>query len=353
VLKKKLLTLSTAALMMGGLVGCGADDNNFQTQNDDDARPLGYYSNENNSRNLTNENRNRYRINDNDGPLTEIMDRTGNDEDNNTRNRNNNTTLRNRDDNRTGVNRNRQDRGFGTLGNDRNNRNNTHYGTTNNNDQNRTGIQGTNNRNRGGIFGIGNDRNNGGTLGTLDDNRNNNGIFGNDNNRGTNGASINNVDQNRNGARNNTQGANRQSTADRNYHGHINDANVGNDRAKSSAFYNNYNGDLANKIVQRAEKIKNVDDAHAVVMGDNIVIAIDTNDKNDRDVNNQVRNAVESLTKGKDVRVVSDEATYSRVRDLDNNIRNGRTTDTINADFEDLFENIGETIRRPFQTNNR
>jgi len=345
VLKKKLLTLSTAALIMGGLVGCGVDDNNYQTQNDNDARPLGYYSNENNSRNLTNENRNRYRVNDNDGPLTEIMDRNGNGEDNNTRNRNNN--LGNRDTNRKGANNGRQDRGYGALGN---NRTNNHYGTTNNNDQNRTGIFGNNNRNRGGIFGNGDNRNNGGTLGTLDNNRNNNGIFGNDNNRNLNGTD---AGTNRNGARINNYKANGHGTADRNYHGHINDVTSGNDRAKSSGFYNNYNGDLADKIVQRAEKVNNVDDAHAVIMGEDIVIAIDTNDKNDRNVNNQVRNAVESLTKGKDVRVVSDEATYSRVRDLDNNIRNGRTPDTIHEDFRDLIENIGETIRRPFQNNNR
>jgi spore cortex protein len=294
----------------------------MDTRYNDNARPIGYYSNEdNNGQNQgTNRGRNGYEVTDNDGPLTEIMDRTVGDNDNNNNNQGNNRT--NNRNNRTNNNRD-----FGALGTDRERTNNDNRYTTNN--KYMSGDRYGSNRQ-----GVVNDNNRGfGALGT--DNRTNN---GND---------LNPFNDGKDTLKNNTHGK-----SDTNYHGHLNDTN---NRARSSAYNNNnnYNGDLVNKIVDRVEKVKNVDDARAVIMKNDVIIAIDTNDKNDRNVQNEVKNAVESLTKGKDVRVVTDEGTYSRVRDLDNNIRNGVTPDTIDADMNDLFENVGETIRRPFQNNNR
>lgn len=260
-MRKQFLTFSATALLLGGLVGCNTNEGAMD--NNENVRPFGYYSNEGDNRNTDDRNGNAYILDDNDGPLTEMMDR-------NTRN------------NRT---------------------HNTRYGALNRKEgnQNREGnIEEINDHER---YIIGDDGDK-------------------DNHHGTN---------------------------DLNYHGHLNDED---NTAKSTGYYNNYDGSLAERITERVEGIANVDDVRTVIMGDTILVAIDTNDRNDVNVPDKVRRAVEPLAKGRNINVVTDETTYSRVRNLDNDIRQGNRRETIEADMKDLFRNVDETLRRPFTDNN-
>jgi spore cortex protein len=307
--------------MMGGLVGCaGNNDSAMDTRYNDTARPFGYYSNEN-----TNRNGNARTMTDNDGPITEMLDRTGDNNDRGARTDKNRNTNRNNN--------------FGTLGNNRDSQ--ARINRTNDTQLNNNFFSGLRNNPHYGMYGTN-------SFGTAGAGRT--GTYGavpftqGNNNYATPGNPY--AQQGNRTLTNNGHGY-----ADTNYHGHINDTT---DRARSSAYYNNYNGELTDRIVERVERIKNVEDAHAVTMGDNVLVAIDTNDDNDKNVINKVEKTVKSLANGKDVRVVTDEATYTRVRDINNDMRNGETTrDTIDNDLGDLFENIGQTMRRPFQTNNR
>ncbi|WP_078545379.1 YhcN/YlaJ family sporulation lipoprotein [Litchfieldia alkalitelluris] len=386
-MKKTLFTLSATAIMMGGLVGCAGNNDAMDTNyNTNATRPIGYYSNENTERNG-----NARTLTDNDGPITEMLDRAG-DRDNNRGARTNRTlNERNWGTNNTGdVNHRRNNTGIFSNRNENNNgllgRNNHNYRNGNGvlDNDNNTGIFGTNN-NRTNNFGtLGNNRDQHAGVNRANDNRffnfgavRDNNHYGTNNtthrsnnffsglrdngNFGTLGTDRDNLDGNYAtspyavpgnpyAARGNkTMEHNKHDRADLNYHGHVDDNT---DQARNSAYYTNYNGDLADRIVERAERVKNVDDAHAVVMGDDVVVAIDTNDNNDKNVTNEVEDSIKSLTKNKDVRVITDEATFTRVRDINNDMRTGHTTpDTINEDLGDLFENIGQTIRRPFSNN--
>lgn len=302
-------------MMMGGLVGCAGNNNSAMDTNykTEATRPIGYYSNEN-----TNRNGNARTMTDNDGPITELLDRAGDDN-----NRGGARTNRNNTTNRNGN--------FGTLGNNRDSQariNNNDEGRLNNNFF--SGLRYNPNRNQNTGNTVERDRHS--TFGTR------------------------NVDPYPTPGNPYSQQGNRTLThnghgyADTNYHGHINNTT---DRPRSSAYYNTYNGNLTDRIVERVEKINHVEDAHAVIMGNNVLVAIDTNDDNDKNVTNEVEKTVKSLAKGKDIHVVTDEATYTRVRDINNDMRNGETTrDTIDNDLGDLFENIGQTVRRPFETTN-
>ena len=83
-----------SAVMMIGLSGCAANNNraDVNDQNQNPARPIGYYSNENH------QNKGNGLTTDNDGPLTEMMDHTLGVEDNNT-NQQNRKLLQTRDEN--------------------------------------------------------------------------------------------------------------------------------------------------------------------------------------------------------------------------------------------------------------
>ncbi len=197
------------------------------------------------------------------------------------------------------------------------------------------------------------DRNRNNRVGTMN-NRNdkNNGNRAKDNRSGI----MNRNDQNRrnnpfnDGNPNTMNNKNGHGYADQNYHSHLNDNNH---KVQSYGYYND-NGNLVRKISERASKVKNVEDARVIVTDDNVLIAIDTNDNDNRNnVQNDVKKEVKPLVGKRNVNVVTDEGTFTRVRDIDNDIRNGNRRETIDADIKDLFDNIGDTIRAPFTNENR
>ncbi|WP_010678271.1 YhcN/YlaJ family sporulation lipoprotein [Bacillus timonensis] len=307
-MRKILYTVSTTALLLGGLTACntnqGASPN---TDYNDNARPIGYYSNENGR----DRNGNGYRTRDNDGPLTEIMDRTGNN------NRTGVMNNRNGNNNRTGVmnNRNGNNNRTGVM----NNRNNDHTGVMDNNKTR---------KNRSGIM-------------NYRDQQRRSGIMNNRDGRTINPYN----DGNPNTMRDNGHGY-----ADRNYHSHLNDNNH---QVQTYGYYDD-NGKLVRKISERASKVKNVDDARVIVTDDNVLVAVDTNDNSNRNnVQNAVEKAVAPLAGDRNVNVVTDEGTFTRVRDIDNDIRNGNRRETIDTDIKDLFNNIGNTLKAPFTNHNR
>lgn len=222
-MKKTLATLSTTALLLGGLVACNTKEEAMDTRYEDNTQPIGYYSNENigNDRNG-----NGYMMDDNDGPVTEFMDRNG-------------TNIGMRD----------------------------------------------------------------------------------------------------NALRN----------------GNLDNAGVGlQNRDQNGRLFNNQqnDGQLSKQISDRVAKVNNVDDVRTLVNGDTILIAVDTNDQQATDrVEDEVRQAVKSLANGKNIRVITDEGIFTRVRTIDNDLRDGGRTDQVNNDIEDLFDNIGDALNRPF--NNR
>lgn len=313
-MRKILYTVSTAALLLGGLTACNTDQGAAPNRDyNDNARPIGYYSNEN-AQDRNDRNGNGYRLRDNDGPLTEIMDRNGN----------------NRND-RTGVMNNRNDRNYNRTGvmNNRNDRNNR-TGIMNNRNDNNTGIL-DNDRTRKNRPGIMNYR----------DQQRRSGIMNNRNGRTVNPYNDGNP---------NTIIDNGHGHADRNYHSHLNDNNH---QVRTYGYYND-NGKLVRKISDRASKVKNVKDARVIVTDDNVLVAVDTNDNNNHNnVQNAVEKVVQPLAGNRNVNVVTDEGTFTRVRDIDNDIRNGNRRDTIDADIKDLFDNIGDTLKAPFTNHNR
>ncbi|MED4530849.1 YhcN/YlaJ family sporulation lipoprotein [Metabacillus fastidiosus] len=154
---------------------------------------------------------------------------------------------------------------------------------------------------------------------------------------------------------------------DVNYHGHLNNRDVGtmygntgtngtgnnnmNTAANNQGYYNRADKDLADKVANHVEKMANVDDARVLVTDDNIVVAVDTNDKNNKNVEKQVAKSVDKMANGRNVRVVTDEAMYTRIRNVDNDIRNNVNRTDIGDTIGDIMRDLGNAIQRPFQNN--
>lgn len=238
------MVLPLAAVLTAGITGCGASEGASQDRHTQQVQPLGYYSNENHE---NNGNGNVQILdNDNDGPLTEIMDHSFGEEARDLEN-DRRQMLQNKDEN-------------------------------------------------------GNPPNPSKPLADYD--------------------------------RNFFQHDNRYSHGDANYHGHLDD----NTSKPRSSYYNAYEGELAEKLNDVAARVPNVEDVRAVAYGSNVLIAVDLEDESKmRETKAAIRRAAQPYLGGRTITVVHDEGTFSRVRNIDNDIRDGGPREHINLDLRNLF----------------
>ncbi|ALA69526.1 sporulation protein [Geobacillus stearothermophilus 10] len=135
--------------------------------------------------------------------------------------------------------------------------------------------------------------------------------------------------------------------SDYNYHGHLHSLNVD----PHPSYYRSYAGGLAEKLSRRAAAVNGVDDARAVVYGDQAVIAIATDDRHPKRLEKRVEQAVAPYADGKRVRVTSNPSMYHRIRTIDNALRRGTpiNMEEIRRDLRTIF--IDGTIQeRPENT---
>jgi spore cortex protein len=137
--------------------------------------------------------------------------------------------------------------------------------------------------------------------------------------------------------RNFFQRDNRFSTSDANYHGHLDD----NTRQPRSSYFTAYEGELANKIGDVTASVNNVNDVRSVVYGSDVLIAVDLNDyMKEAETKRQISKAVQPYLKGRSVTVVTDEGTFSRIRNIDNDLRDGGPRETVDLDIRNMFRSF-------------
>ncbi len=134
--------------------------------------------------------------------------------------------------------------------------------------------------------------------------------------------------------RNFFQKDNRFSHSDANYHGHLDD----NTRRAKNSYYQAYEGELAEKIGNVTASIPNVEDVRSVTYGSNVLIAVDLADYNkEEETKASIHEAVQPYLRGRSVTVETDEGTFSRLRNIDNNLRDGNPREQIDWDLKNLF----------------
>lgn len=126
----------------------------------------------------------------------------------------------------------------------------------------------------------------------------------------------------------------RASHGDANYHGHLDD----NTREARRSYYTAYEGDLAEKIGDVTASVENVNDVRSVAYGTDVLIAVDLDDDSKfEQTKRDIERAVKPYLKGRTVTVASDEGTFSRTRNIDNDLRDGGPRESIKMDIHDLL----------------
>ncbi|WP_102345429.1 YhcN/YlaJ family sporulation lipoprotein [Bacillus sp. Marseille-P3661] len=117
---------------------------------------------------------------------------------------------------------------------------------------------------------------------------------------------------------------------DTNFHGQYNTTING---MPTSSYNTLHDHVIAQHIADRIEHVRNVKDVATVIDGRTVLVAIDTNDNNDTNVEREVRRIAEGMSNGRKVRVVTDEGIVERVRSLNNGTNNNRNVDTDLSDM--------------------
>ncbi|RIW37768.1 spore cortex protein CoxA [Bacillus salacetis] len=129
----------------------------------------------------------------------------------------------------------------------------------------------------------------------------------------------------------------RASHSDANYHGHLDD----NTRKARQSYYTAYEGDLAEKIADVTASVENVNDVRSVTYGTDVLIAVDLDDHSQfEQTKEEITKAVQPYLKGRTVTVAEDEGTFSRLRNIDNDLRDGGPREAIQMDIHDIIRTI-------------
>lgn len=131
-----------------------------------------------------------------------------------------------------------------------------------------------------------------------------------------------------------------------------------------------FNRQLADRVARAADSVPGVERATALVRGNDVVVGVQTrmnagNRTQKQVVERQVHSAVRAIAPNSNIRVTSDSAMLTRIRNLDTNLR-GDTRGAVNGintgpttvagnlanagnDFTALMRDLGRTVTAPFR----
>lgn len=122
---------------------------------------------------------------------------------------------------------------------------------------------------------------------------------------------------------------NKYSRGDLNYHGHLSEQK-GSGQART---YSNDDQDnrLGRKVGIAAESVDNVDKVRSVLFGRKVEITVAYKDKSlKKQTDKKIRKAVLPYIENRELRIIEDEGTLSRTRNIDYDRKNGNPRESIN-----------------------
>ncbi|MGO4887420.1 YhcN/YlaJ family sporulation lipoprotein [Anaerobacillus sp. MEB173] len=114
-------------------------------------------------------------------------------------------------------------------------------------------------------------------------------------------------------------------------------------------YHKDYDGQTAQRIASRVNNIENVNDARVIVNDDTILVGVDTDGRNSQNVEQKIRQTVQGMADGKQVRVVTDRDEVNQIRTADDRLRGGTAFEEVGATLGDMVGDLGRMFQRPFE----
>ncbi|MBY6035335.1 YhcN/YlaJ family sporulation lipoprotein [Fictibacillus nanhaiensis] len=126
----------------------------------------------------------------------------------------------------------------------------------------------------------------------------------------------------------------------------------------TSTYHEDYDGALAERIAEKVNNIRGVDDAHVILEDNNVIVGIDTDGKKKEELTDKIRETTAKMVPDREVKVVSDQRMVDRIQNVDNDLRDGRAYTEVETDVRGIMNDIvdagsdlGNAIKRPFENN--
>lgn len=126
----------------------------------------------------------------------------------------------------------------------------------------------------------------------------------------------------------------------------------------NATYHEDYDGALAERIANKVNDIRGIDDAHVILEDNNVIVGVDTKENKREELTKKVRETTAKMAPDRDVKVVSNQKTVDRIEDVDNDLRDGRAYTEVETDVRgimndivDAGSNLGNAIKRPFENN--
>ncbi|SFL64212.1 YhcN/YlaJ family sporulation lipoprotein [Salibacterium qingdaonense] len=163
--------------------------------------------------------------------------------------------------------------------------------------------------------------------------------------------------------RNNTDNGYRGQIGDRpgmvGERGMLNSRNVNDGAADNTAENQNMNNNggaggnngQASDIENQVENMEGIDDARAIVHGNDVVVGIDTPEegKKAEQLAGKVKSNVSSKMNNKNVHVTHDAQKFGDIQELGDNMENGNGLNEAGDTINDMINDIGDAASRPFE----
>ncbi|WP_096188240.1 YhcN/YlaJ family sporulation lipoprotein [Evansella halocellulosilytica] len=115
-----------------------------------------------------------------------------------------------------------------------------------------------------------------------------------------------------------------------------------------TGYYDSDDGRAARELADRIEDQEGVQDCRVIVNGDDIVVGLET-DGDDEQVSEEIRSKVSRAVDDKDVHVVTDQEHLRTIRGMDEQLRAGEPFEEVGATFDDMLQDLGRAVQRPFE----
>ncbi|MDR7073639.1 YhcN/YlaJ family sporulation lipoprotein [Fictibacillus barbaricus] len=126
----------------------------------------------------------------------------------------------------------------------------------------------------------------------------------------------------------------------------------------NATYHEDYNGALAERIANKVNKIKGVDDAHVILEDNTVIVGVDTSDKKRDQLINKVSDTAKKIAPDHNVKVTADKRMNARIKSVENDLRDGRAYSEVDTDVRGIMNdivatgsNLGNDIKRPFEKN--
>ncbi|MGD7007781.1 YhcN/YlaJ family sporulation lipoprotein [Metabacillus sp. 84] len=126
---------------------------------------------------------------------------------------------------------------------------------------------------------------------------------------------------------------------------------IADNHGDGNGYYSDNEQKIADKVSKKIAGMPNVDDVRTIVTEDNVVVGVDTSDVNDKNAKNAIIKETKKMAEGKNVDVFTDEGSFDRLVQIDNDIKGGTDRKSIDADIQEFMKNTGKTIERTLNPN--